>query len=180
MTITEALAEIKTIGKRIISKQESLRNYIARNDQMKDPMAKEGGSAKFVAESRQAIIDLQKRIIDLRTAIQFANMQTNLTIGEQQNTIFQWLTWRREVAPVAKKNADELWNVLTQVRQAAQSKGLKIVAAAAAVNNSDTANDVIINISETDLAKERENLETILGELDGRLSLVNATTQIDL
>ena len=59
LTITEALAEIKTIEKRIDKKRQSLQPYIARMDGVKDPLEKSGGSAAFIKAERQAIGDLQ-------------------------------------------------------------------------------------------------------------------------
>lgn len=47
------------------------------------------------------------------------------------------------------------------------------------VSNADQASgdkDVVVNISEDELAKESEKLEEMLGALDGQLSLKNATT----
>src|SRR5579863_1653454 len=64
LTITEALAEIKTINKRLESKRESVRNYIARDVRVRDPLEKEGGSAEFIKRERQAIIDLEERIVN--------------------------------------------------------------------------------------------------------------------
>lgn len=44
MTITEGLAEIKTIGKRIEKKRTFVLNYVARQNMFVDVLAKEGGS----------------------------------------------------------------------------------------------------------------------------------------
>lgn len=44
LTITEALAELKTLDKRILAKQGSIPNYLVRDDRVRDPLAKDGGS----------------------------------------------------------------------------------------------------------------------------------------
>ncbi len=66
MTITEALAEIKTIGKRLEKKKQAVLTNIGRDSRLKDPL---DDSVKFVKEERQAIEDLEKRIVTIRTAI---------------------------------------------------------------------------------------------------------------
>ena len=44
LTITEALAEIKTLEKRIQKKQEFVGSFLYRQEQFKDPLAAQGGS----------------------------------------------------------------------------------------------------------------------------------------
>src|SRR4029077_17206699 len=97
LTITEALAEIKTIGKRVETKQSQLESYIVRDSRMRDPMEKDGGSAEFIKRERQAITDLQKRVVNLRLAIQQSNMVTKLSLNGTDMTVYEWLIWRREV-----------------------------------------------------------------------------------
>ena len=80
ITITEALAEIKTIGKRIASKQAFIGQYLARQDGVRDPLEKDGGSAEVIKRERQAIGDLETRIITLRQGIQHANDETKVSV----------------------------------------------------------------------------------------------------
>src|SRR6266850_8251735 len=98
MTITEALQEIKTIGKRLEKKRLAVSDKLARDTRIKDPLEKDGGSEKFVREERQAIGDLEKRIVAIRTAIQRSNLITMVPIDGNQGTVAEWLTWRREVS----------------------------------------------------------------------------------
>src|ERR1035438_7251391 len=70
LTITEALQEIKTIGKRLDKKRAAAAQYLARDARARDPLEKDGGSAKFISEERQAIADLETRVISIRTHIQ--------------------------------------------------------------------------------------------------------------
>lgn len=178
ITITEALAEIKTIGKRIETKQSQLQGYLFRDARLKDPMEKVGGSEAYIKSELQAISDLNQRVVDLRYAIQNANMTATLELGGKTMTIFRWLVWRREVAPTLKGNLDSMWRALQAARQQAQRSGFGVVAAAAAIQSNTEPKDLIVNIDEKELAAEREGLEKTLGELDGRLSLLNATTMI--
>lgn len=178
LTITEALAEIKTIGKRIETKQSQLESYIVRDSRMRDPMEQGGGSTAFILRERQAINDLQKRIVELRTKIQQSNMVTRLALNGQDMTVYEWLIWRREVAPTASNQLSRIWQTLQNARRGAQQRGVNVIAAAAAVQSGNDVSEIIVNVNEQEIAKERENVEAVLGELDGRLSLINATTTI--
>lgn len=177
ITITEALAEVKTIGKRITKKQQSIMPYIGRQDGVKDPLEKDGGSPEFIKRERQAIGDLEKRIIEIRRGIQRANDETSLTINDTTMTVSEWLTWRREVVPIRKQTLEQFRNGIGQLRAQA-SRGNAAVVQANAISGELKPTDYIINISEKDLAEQIEVLEDTLGQLDGKLSLLNATTQI--
>lgn len=178
LTITEALAEVKTIGKRIESKRAFIRQHYARQEQYKDPLESAGGGREVIARERQAIRDLTERVVAIRRAIAAKNATETLTIGKATRTIGDWLTWRREAAPVLQKTLTDLSGLIQQARQQAQQKGLNVVAPGAPGERQPT--DVIINLDEVTLAAEIEDMETVLGALDGKLSLKNATLTIDV
>lgn len=178
LTITEALAEIKTIGKRIETKQSQLESYLVRDSRMRDPMEQGGGSTAFILRERQSITDMQQRVVDLRTAIQKSNMVTRLALNGKEMTVYEWLIWRREVAPTVTNQLSRIWQTLQQARRGAQQRGVNVVAAAAAIQSGNEVQEIIVNVNEQEIAKERESVEAMLGELDGRLSLINATTTI--
>lgn len=175
ITITEALAEIKTIGARIQKKRESVMRYFSRDARLLDPMKDEGGSTEFVRRERQAIEDLEERVVKIRTAIQIANLSNRLQIGSQVRTVQAWLNWRREVANSAKGFLQQLANQLNAVRQNAQRQGQQVVA-----GESYSPGDVIVSVNERELAAEIESTEEILGQLDGKLSLFNATVPVEV
>lgn len=179
MTITEALAEIKTTGKRITKKREAISGYIARQDNLKDPLAADGGSVEFIKRERQAIRDLEGRIVELRAKIAAANARTTVTVEGETRSVADWLTWRREVAPGTQQFLSGLRGGLDNLRKQVAQKGLGVLNATATVNTAEVKpTDVWVNISEKELADEIERLETVLGTLDGQLSLTNATTAI--
>jgi len=176
-TITEALAEIKTIDKRLIKKRKFVLDYLVRQEQLKDPLEKEGGSQVVIDRERQAIADLEERKVQIRLAIQEANKQTELAVGKQKRSIADWLVWRREVVPTSQKFLAQMSASIRSVREDARRKGLAVV------TTGDIAakpTDVIINVNEFVLSGEIEQLEEILGNLDGQLSLKNATTYVEL
>lgn len=178
MTITEALAEIKTVEKRIASKREFVKNYLARSEGLKDPLEKDGGSAKGIAEARQAIGDLESRVVELRRLIQSANEKTTITVEGETRSIADWLIWRREVAPGTQRFLNSLSTTINSMRSQAQSRGFNMVGINA-VNTTDLKpTDVLVMIDEKKLADDVEKLQTILGSLDGQLSLKNATVMV--
>lgn len=175
LTITEALAEIPTIEKRIEKKREFVRSFLYRQSAIRDPHEKDGGSPVLIRRERQAITDLQNRHIAIRSAVQRANQENTITVLGQTRSITDWLTWRREVAQKEQGFLASLASSLGAMRQDAQRKGL-------AVSEKDmgVTPDFIVNINESELAQQREELETVLGTLDGQLSLKNATILIDV
>lgn len=177
ITITEALAEIKTIGKRLESKRNSIGPYLVRQDGVRDPLEKDGGSAKFIAQERQAIGDLEDRVISLRRGIQAANDATSVTINGKSRTISEWLTWRRDVAPGQKVFLTGLRNALNNVRNKARQDGVALISATATTAETKPT-DLIVSIDEGSLNAEIEAIEDTLGQLDGQLSLKNATVTI--
>lgn len=175
ITITEALAEIKTIGKRIEKKRQFVGAYVARQEIVHDPLANQGGSAKALVEERQAIADLEARIVAIRLAINAANNSTTVLVGSTTRSIAEWLTWRRDVVPGRKQFIAQLQNQLANLRREAQQKGLTITQT---VGAQPSDKNIVVNLDERALATEAEELETTLGTLDGLLSLKNATTTI--
>ncbi len=174
LTITEALADIKTTSARIKKKKEVVMRYFARDSKLRDPLENEGGSKEFVRRERQGIKDLEEKVVLLRSAIQQLNLNTELTIGDEKKTVTQWLNWRREIANDQKAFLSQMANQLSALRQQATRQGL-------AVTDKDSNNpgDVLVMVNEKELAGEIEKLEEILGSLDGKLSLLNATTFIE-
>lgn len=175
ITITEALAEVKTLNARIGKKREAVGRYLARDARLKDPLEADGGSAEFIRRERQAILDLEGRIVAIRCAIQAANLAGELEIAERKMSLSAWLNWRREISKGAKAFVDGLVHALNQVRQQALKQGMGVTE-----KEGTGPGDIVVAINERQLAKEVEQMEQVLGELDGKLSLLNATTTIEI
>ena len=175
ITITEALAEIKTIDKRIKAKREYVGGFLARQEGIKDPLEKDGGCFQMITRERQAIGDLERRIINLRRGIQLANDQTEVAIEGTSRSISDWLSWKRDVMPGQKSFLAAVRSKLTNIRDTAKRQGAMVVAPGA---TPAALTDFVININEQELAAEIETMETVLGTLDGQLSLKNATVPI--
>ena len=177
MTITEGLAEIKTIGKRLEKKRQFFSGYLFRQEMVKDPLEKDGGSVTALKRERQSIADLEDRIVAIRRAIQKANTDTQINLSGVSKSIADWLVWRREVSPGHQKFLGDLRARINQVRQETHKKGLGMVTTSESAQKPD---DVVVNVSEQELASEIEGLEETLGALDGQLSLKNATVLIEV
>jgi len=175
ITITEGLAELKTIDSRIEKKQGFVRDFLFRQNAQRDPHEKDGGSSKLIEQERQAIRDLELRKVTIRRAIADANAATKLTVGKQTMSVADWIVWRREVVPGREVFLNSLHSQLNQVRTTAMNKGL-------AVSSPEAAGylDIVVNVNEKELAVESEELTDTLGVLDGQLSLKNATVMIDV
>jgi len=176
-TITEALAELKTIEKRIEKKRQFVMNFIGRLAMNRDPLEKEGGAVEAVRAERQAIDDLHQRTINIRRAIQRANDANLIIVEGDSRSIADWLVWRREVAPHKKTFLDTLRQGINNARSQAKTKDAKLVESA---GDATGALDVIVHVSERELAEQIEKMETVMGTLDGQLSLKNATITIDV
>lgn len=183
MTITEALAEIKTIGKRLEKKKQAVLQNIGRDSRLKDPL--DGGSLEFVKRERQAIEDLEKRIVAIRTAIQRSNLETRATVGSDTYSVQEWLNFRREVSANRQMFLASMNQAIKQIREKVQRDGGRVTFAGAAATAMVQAGEkqpieILIHLDERALLEEQEGLEKILGDLDGKLSLLNATTVIEV
>lgn len=175
ITITEALAEIPTIQKRVAKKQDFIVSYLYRQSAVRDPHEKAGGSAILIEQEMQSIGDLQNRLVAIRAAIQKANQENTITIKETTKTIGDWLTWRREISEDERRFLGLLSRKLQELRQDAIRKGVSVTD-----KDAGFTADFIVSIDEKRLAEDSENLEEILGYLDGQLSLKNATVLIEV
>src|SRR5262245_51260016 len=157
ITITEALAELKTIDKRIQKKREFVLGYLLRQEMFKDPLEKDGGSVSAIKREMQSIHDLEERKIAIRRAVQRANEENTVAVAGRARTIADWLVWRREVAPVQQSFLASIRTKIEQARQEAARKGAGLSASADAAK----PNDVIVNVNEQELARQIEALEEV-------------------
>jgi hypothetical protein len=177
LTITEALAEIKMIQKRVEKKIEQVRTYGLRQDCLRDPLEKDGGSRAVCRQELQAIRDLMERQILIRTKISQVNRDTLVAVDGLIRTVESWLIWKREVA---RKKADMLAGFLKGLEQAREEAKRKGWAVMQTGQIPERPTDVIVNLDERGLTLELEELEALMERLDGKLSLSNATAYITM
>jgi hypothetical protein len=181
LTITEALSEIKTVLSRLEKKRAAFAPYLVRDSRARDPFESSGGSAAHIRSERQAVRDLEERVIKIRTAIQKANLDSTLVVCDKSRTVAEWLTWRREISKNQGGFLDHLLKGIRDVRSEIQRKGGKVTAVASAEVNlsADALPEAVICIDEKELIAEQDNIQRVLGSLDGKLSLFNATKVIE-
>lgn len=173
MTITEALAQIKTINARIEKKREFVRKYCCRQRIMNDPYSETGGTAAQISKELQALDDLQAQVVALRLAILNTNLATTLTVAGRTMTVQGWLTWRREVAHGAQSFTQRVLQEVEHIRKESLKNGGN-----SGDGPANSQYDITVQINEPAFVKDYEQYSTILGELDGALSVINATTPI--
>lgn len=179
ITLTEALQEIKTINSRLLKKRSAIQQYIARDSKIIDPLQKDGGSEKYIEQERQAIRDLERRIVAIRTAIQRANLHSELTLAGITQSVAEWLTWRREISEQSRAFLTAMSTSIATTRAALQRRDRAV----GIVQVNDAGGEVpqlTVNVDEKKLVGEQEQMEQVLGELDGKLSLFNATCMVDI
>lgn len=177
-TITEALAETKLLKTKIKTKKDFIGNNVGRMDVTPDPFEKEeGGSVGRIKREFQAIDDYRKRLIGIRTAIQNANSLTRLKIGEREMSITDWLNWKREVA-------DEEVAFINQALSSVQQLKTQNERNPQVLKDKDTGAMQVLkpvfHLDQSWLQKQLEVNQEISGELDGKLSMLNATTFIEV
>lgn len=171
ITLTEALNEIKLIDKKVDSEAKTIMTYITRSDALKDPLQKDGGSPNVLKGRKQAIGDLLTRKVMLRLAINQANLSTMLKIGQTEKSVAGWIVWRREASDIMKDFLTKMRMKITQDRISYQKTQTK---------EGEKNADMVVNLDELALNDEAMTLKTTLGELDGKLSLHNATTTVEV
>lgn len=177
LTITEALAEIKLIDKKVSSGGEFIKTYAVRSAAFADPLQKNGGSPNVLASQIQSVNDLLKRKLFLRESINRKNAETHVVIEGEDKTISEWLVWRREVAPLEQSTLRSIVQKVEAERAATTRQAAQVVSdEKAAVNQ----RDLIVHVPEKVFHDRLAKIDDILGRLDGILSMKNATVQLEV
>jgi hypothetical protein len=174
LTITESLAELKLIDNKIDTKDQFIQQHLVRSKERIDPLESEGGSPAAIKSTLQAIVDLQKRKVDIRTKISAANRSTVLEVNGVSRTVEEWLVWRREVYPKHYELLTKMARMIHQTREMG-TKPQRLQAAQVV-----TGEDIISHYPEKELMEQIEAVRETYDKLDGLLSLKNAQIQIDV
>lgn len=179
MTITEALAELRTLEKRLAKKREFVLENLSLPAHLTDPLAYHGGIKEVVKREMQSIADMEERMVRIRDAITEANHSTTLTIGDVQRTIHQWLIWRREVAEGQQQLRQKIATTLAAVEKQVRDKVIRVQGGADEPVEEKPL-EIIYALDRKEIVDELDDFETILGTLDGRLTLINAQATIEV
>jgi hypothetical protein len=186
MVITDALAELSLIEKKISSAHKFRLDYLTRPEDRKDPLEKDGTtSEKEVESASQAVSDLQTRKVAIRLAINKANMENSLTVMGNTMKIAEWLIWKREIRNGQSK-------MLNDLRQSIAKAHLKSTAGKTALEAhrqtgrplpegiEAVSGNMVVNMSEVRLKDLIETHMEVEERLDGRLSVADATIEIEI
>lgn len=174
MTITEALSEVNLVKKKLEHKKKTVGAMVLKPEHVKDPYEAQGGTPKYLNAEFQAIEDLQTRLIKLRGAISQANIDNNITLGEQTMSIHDWLTWKREISK------DET-SFINQIVSGVNDHMKKAATQPSVYDDAEGKKKLVVWIPQIDLpsfVKKQERLSDLFENLDGQLSLKNATITI--
>ena len=177
MTITEALEDVRLTEKKILKSIEILCSNVVRYNHVDDPFEKYGGSMEIQKRELQSMHDLGERRVGIREAIAKANLETMLKIGDHYRSITGWLTWRREVAEVEQETMVRLVKIAEkEIKQAQDNPRLF------KEKDDEEAKlaKLVLNVDIHNLNTKAMEIEDVLGVLDGKLSLLNATTVIEI
>lgn len=97
ITITEALSEINLLKKKIANAESGINSLLVRATHVEDPYAASGGTPSVYRSVWQSTQDMRDRLVKIRSQISTANNEHTITINGQSKTIFDWLTWKREI-----------------------------------------------------------------------------------
>ncbi|MGL4557996.1 MAG: hypothetical protein ACRCV5_10865, partial [Afipia sp.] len=158
-------------------KESTTPRMIVFTKQGKDPYEKDGGSEVMMKKEMQSLKDLRLRLIAIRSAIAVANTTIKLKIGEDERSIFDWLTWRREIYPTQIKYFRDLLEQLSRYQKQEHERPT-------VTNIPGSEKPVLVeyvySIDRKTLQDHIDAIEEQHGKLDGLLSLKNATTEIEV
>jgi hypothetical protein len=176
MTITEALSEVNLVKKKIEHKKKEVLGLLVKPQHAKDLYAEEGGTKIHVSKELQSIGDLEIRLVKLRSAISLANIEHDITIGEFTRPIHDWLTWKREISK------DQMAFINTIVSTVKTTLDRSNAQPQCYEDTEGKKHIVVIEsmIDYPEMIRHQEKLATIFENLDGQLSLKNATIVINV
>lgn len=176
LTITEALSEINLIKKKIAKKKETILGALVRAAHVADPYVNQGGSEAFLKSEEQAILDLSRRLIKIRSAIAKANVESTVLINDEQQSIYDWLTFKREIA-------DDLIAFTQNACRQVETHNSRVAQQPQVYKTDDGKTHLVeykVNIDQGAWLKKNEDLVEKKEKLDGQLSLKNATIVIEI
>lgn len=168
MKIIEALKELPLIQKKVAKNIQQIQQYSseADNGHMSLPFGDDAKQAAEVAALVQSTHDLVKRSATIRRALAMTNATVTVGIGSKVRTISEWIAYRdsgfaNQLNALRALNDTVAKGNLNKVGFD-EEKGLKI----ARFYDEKARNEAILAIEE------------IQGQLDARLEMVNATTDL--
>lgn len=176
LTITEALSEVNLVKKKLEHKKKNALTLLTKPDHLPDVYAAQGGSAAFLKSETQSIDDLYRRLIRIRSAISKANIENDITLGGRTLSIHDWLTWKREVS----KDETSFINTVVSMTKAQIEEVGKNPRVFEDAEGKKQLLKVQSNVDYPAFIKKQEEMAVLFEQLDGKLSLKNATIVVTL
>ena len=166
MTIVEALKEVKLVEKRIAKNCESISQYASVLSNEKPAFDSEEEQRAMVKQLIQANMDLTTQYLRLKKNIEFTNLSTIVELAGKKYSIFELIHLRRKAGEFILRT----FSCLTET--ASEQKRARFFAAA--------GQDVKVNrmFNESDKMKSLNEWQEFIEKIDGKLEVVNATTEI--
>jgi len=169
MKIIEALKNLKTIQKRMEKNCQDISQYCAYVSTETPAFETEDKQREHVKSLVQANLDLEKEYLRLKKAIELTNLNVTVTIGTRTLTITELMSIRRVMEKFHKAtyqalNANSALQRLNEIYR----KGV------------DGANParVIALFKEEDKVNSLRDWEEFTSQIDGKLEVVNAETEL--
>lgn len=169
MKIIEALKELPLIEKRIESNLEKINRYAAgveSGNSLGIVFASASEQRKEVAALVQANEDLVKRRALLRRQLYITNCTVELEINGVKKTIAEWIEYREKGFNFVERTYNAM-NAVLATRELQITKADPMVGA-----------KVVFFFDEADKNKKIEANRDIRDQLDARLEILNATTDL--
>lgn len=175
LTITEALSEINLIKKKLDAKYNVIQSSLFRVEHLPDPYKNEGGLEAFFSKEMQSAGDLNERLLKIRSAISKANHETQVEVCGVKRTVQDWLNWKREVLPALRQHTTRIYESIKDKQEVALQRPQVYKDENGAAHVVKTVSALSIN----EAAQGRAVVTEFEEKLDGKLSLINATTVIE-
>lgn len=176
MKLIEALKNLKTIEKRIVANNEKISEYAAYISVETPPFETQEKQTAQVASMVQANLDLVTEYHKLKRAIEFTNLNTEVTIGTRTCSISELNTIRgtknRNGTGFMTGSTYQALNPTRAITRMQQNfRG--------GVNPVEPPK-VIVCFKEEDRIKAVNAWNDFVSQIDGRLEVVNATTELTM
>ncbi len=171
MKLIEALKNLKTIEKRIQKGCEQISEYFAYVSVETPHFETQEKQTEQVHSLIQGNLDLAKEYLKLKSAIEHTNLTTKVTIGHRTHTINELITLRR----VSGKFTLMTYGAINP--NGAKTRLQQFYNKSGGVNPIEPAR-IIVCYKEEDKNKHQQEWTDFLAQIDGKLEVVNAETEL--
>lgn len=170
MTITEGLKRLKLLQKRMDRNCEDIAKYSSLLSNEKPYFDNEQKQREEVQQLIQANIDLEREYCSVKTAIDYTNIMTTVTIDDDTRSIHDWLTVLRKTG-----------NTLIRTYKGLNTHEARKRLTRFSTRSGDVTPPSVIRLyDENDKRNGQRKWEDLTAGkiIEGRLEVVNATTKL--